>query len=226
MWVKICGTTSLEDAKSAAEAGASALGFIFASSPRRVTVEQVAAITARLPRTIEKYGVFVDAGFEEIVQTVKAAGLTGVQLHSAPEQGLALRLREHFAEIPARSRLGILQVLHFNTPAELEVELAALHHDHAVDAVLIDSRTTTAVGGTGIRFDWAAARAIFRKNASHLRLLAAGGLSPENVGEAVRTLEPWGVDVVTGVESAAARKDPERVRAFIGAARSAQPQTR
>ena len=206
-------------------AGASALGFIFASSPRQVTPPQVAAITARLPRTVEKYGVFVDASFDEIVSTVKAAGLTGVQLHFLAEPGLPLRLREHFAGIPARSRLGILQVLHFSSAAELEASLALLTpatgRDHAIDAVLVDSRVGSAVGGTGISFDWAAARSIFLKHAPHLRLLAAGGLRPDNVAEAIRTLAPWGVDVVTGVESAPGKKDAERVRAFVRAARSA-----
>jgi phosphoribosylanthranilate isomerase len=221
MWVKICGTTSLEDAQLAVEAGANALGFVFAASPRRVTPDQVAAITARLPRTVEKYGVFVDAGFDEIVSTAKVAGLTGVQLHSSRDPMLPLRLREHFSDIPARPRLGILQVLHFTTPEELASALESLHQDHALDAVLIDSRAGTAVGGTGRPFDWEAARATFRRNAPHLRLLAAGGLSPENVAEAIQTLQPWGVDVVTGVESAPGRKDPERVRTFVASARAA-----
>ena len=220
-WIKICGTTSLEDARLAAGAGADALGFIFAPSPRRVTREQAAAITARLPGTLEKYGVFVNASFDEIVATVKEAGLTGVQLHTNADRGLPLRLREHFAEIPARPRLGILQVLHFTTPVKLERELESLRQDHAVDAVLVDSRTSAAVGGTGTSFDWNAAAATFRRTAPHLRLLAAGGLSPGNVAEAICALHPWGVDVVTGVESAPGRKHPERVRAFIAAARSA-----
>ena len=226
MFIKICGTTTLEDARLAAQAGANAIGFIFAPSPRRVTPEQVASITAHLPRSLEKYGVFVDAPFDEIVQTVKAAGLTGVQLHSNSDPTLPIRLREHFAASPARPRLGILQVLHFTTPAELEAELQPLRRDHAIDAVLVDSRTATAIGGTGIPFDWPAAAAIFRMTAPHLRLFAAGGLSPENVVEAIHTLHPWGVDVVTGVEASPGRKDPARLRAFVAAARpafSAQP---
>ena len=223
-WIKICGTTSLADAELAVSAGANALGFLFAPSPRQVTPAQVAAITARLPRTVEKYGVFVDAPFDEIVSTVKTSGLTGVQLHFMPEPGLPLRLREHFSRIPARPRLGILQVLHFTDAAELEAALEALYagsgRDHAVDAALIDSRIGDAVGGTGTPFDWAAARSVFQKHAPHLRLLAAGGLRPENVAEAIHTLAPWGVDVVSGVESAPGKKDPERVRAFVRAARA------
>ena len=223
MWVKICGNTNLEDASAAVEAGANALGFIFAKSPRQVVPAQVAAITARLPRTIEKYGVFVDASFAEIVSTVKQAGLTGVQLHSTNDPELPLRLREHFSEIPARSRLGILRVLHFpngdQQQGAFEAQLAELRADHAVDAVLIDSRTATAVGGTGKTFDWAAASGSFLETAPHLRLIAAGGLSPDNVSEAIATLRPWGVDVVSGVEASPGKKDPERVRNFVALAR-------
>jgi phosphoribosylanthranilate isomerase len=221
IWVKICGTTSLEDARLAVEAGADALGFVFAPSLRRVTADEVAAMTAHLPLHVEKYGVFVDAGFDEIVSTVKQAGLTGVQLHTGADPGLALRLREHFSELPAGPRLGILRVLHFSSADELALELEELRHDHAVDAVLVDSRTTTAVGGTGVAFDWAAASEIFRRAAPHLRLMAAGGLSPENVSDAIARLAPWGVDVVTGVEAEPGRKDPARVRAFVAAASGA-----
>jgi phosphoribosylanthranilate isomerase len=220
VWVKICGTTSFEDAEVAIKAGANALGFVFAPSPRRVTAEQVAAITARLPRAIETFGVFLDAFSYDISTTVEVCGLTGVQLHSMADPSLPLRLREHFSAMPGRRRLGILQVLHFRTPAEFERELEALSHDHSVDAVLVDSRTATAAGGTGVPFDWAAASATFRRMAPHVRLLAAGGLTPENVRGAIETLEPWGVDVVTGVESAPGRKDPARVRAFVAAARA------
>jgi phosphoribosylanthranilate isomerase len=221
MWVKICGTTSLEDAETAIEAGANALGFVFAPSPRQVTAAQVAAITAKLPRGIETFGVFLDAFSYDISTTVEVCGLTGVQLHSSVDPSLPLRLREHFSAISGRPRLGIVQVLHFRTPAELERELEALSHDHAVDAVLVDSRTAMASGGTGVPFDWAAASATFRRMAPHVRLVAAGGLTPENVRGAIETLAPWGVDVVTGVESAPGQKDPARVRAFVAAARSA-----
>src|SRR5271163_1933981 len=105
MWIKICGNTSLEDAQLAVDAGANAVGFVFAESPRRVTRAEVRAITPRLPKTVEKYGVFVDASLEEVVETVVECGLTGVQLHGTSDPGLALRLREHFAAIPMRESL-------------------------------------------------------------------------------------------------------------------------
>src|SRR5579871_3685696 len=96
MWIKICANTNLEDALFAASAGADAIGFVFAESKRRVTVDQVAAITPHLPREVEKIGVFVDADFDELVKTVEIAGLTGVQLHADPDTDVAARLRQHF----------------------------------------------------------------------------------------------------------------------------------
>lgn len=212
LWVKICANTSLEDAQLAADAGADALGFVFAPSPRRVTAEQAAAIVPHLPNEIEKIGVFVDASFGEIAATVEAAGLTGVQLHfnAAPE--LAARLRERYG-----AKLRILSVVHFDAAA------STLSVDPSVDGVLVDSRTVTAVGGTGKAFDWAAAsKTLFsNEDARGLRLIAAGGLTPENVAEAIATLRPWGVDVVSGVEAAPGRKDAAKVRAFVANARTA-----
>lgn len=212
MWIKICGNTNLEDAQLAVEAGADAVGFVFAESPRRLSAAEVSAITPHLPDATEKYGVFVDASFEEIVRTVQESGLTGLQLHVSRDPKLALSLREHFGP-----SLRILQVVHY--ARDFESQLHTLRNENAIDAVLIDSRTATAVGGTGIRFDWQAASDSFLH--SRLRLIAAGGLKPENVAEAIHTLQPWGVDVSSGVESAPGRKDPARVKAFVAAAKAA-----
>lgn len=229
MWIKICGNTNLEDARHAIATGADALGFVFAPSPRRVTSEQVASITALLPAQVETYGVFGDASFDEILATVHAAGLTGVQLHGNTDGGIPQRLRTAFAA--EGRRIGILSVLHLdldasNDPAAspagaLEDQLAALARDHAVDAALVDSRTASAAGGTGLTFNWQAVQRSFVRMAPHLRIIAAGGLRPENVADAIDTLHPWGVDVVTGVEAAPGRKDPARVTAFIRNAREA-----
>src|SRR5271165_6884189 len=181
MWTKICGNTSIEDAQLAADAGANAVGFVFAESPRRVTRAQVKAITSHLPRTVEKYGVFVDPGFEEVVETVMECELTGVQLQTASDPALVLRLREHFASIPGRGRLGILRVVHYKS--DFDSQLDELGREHAMDAVMIDSRTARMVGGTGLSFDWQAAQTSFLRRASHLRLIVAGGLHPGNVAE-------------------------------------------
>lgn len=216
MWIKICGNTTLEDALVAAEAGANAVGFVFAPSPRRVTVEQVAAITPHLPASVEKIGVFVDAELEEIISTVQRGGLTGVQLHWEAAHELPARLREHL------SAARVLRVVHFS--AESAAHHAAQIAEHArnphVDAVLVDSRTAAAVGGTGLAFDWEAARNLFFQNAEMpLRIVAAGGLNPDNVAAAIRSLRPWGVDAVTGVEAAPGRKDASKVREFVRRAR-------
>jgi phosphoribosylanthranilate isomerase len=221
MWIKICGNTSLADAQHAANSGASALGFIFAPSPRRVTVEQVRAISPHLPRNVERYGVFVDASFDEIVTAVRDADLNGVQLHANDDPDLPRRLRAHFAAEPASSPISILAVLAFSDDMEPQIEAIARDaaRDGAIDALLIDSRSPVGHGGTGTRYDWQAAQHMFRRVAPQLRLIAAGGLNPDNVAEAIRTLTPWGVDVATGVEAAPGRKDPSRVAAFTRNAR-------
>jgi phosphoribosylanthranilate isomerase len=223
IWIKICANTSLEDALLAADAGADAVGFVFAPSPRRVTSAQVADIVPHLPATVEKIGVFVDATLEEIVSTVEACGLTGVQLHfdAAPE--LPARLHERLGP-----ELRILGVVHFGagTGDQQAARMAEHVRNPHVDAVLVDSRTEMAVGGTGVTFDWAEARKALFQNAEaqgdevKTRRIAAGGLNPDNVADAIATLHPWGVDVVSGVEAAPGRKDKAKVREFVARAKT------
>ncbi|MGA2046323.1 MAG: phosphoribosylanthranilate isomerase [Terracidiphilus sp.] len=218
LWIKICGNTSLGDARIAVEAGADAVGFVFAPSPRNVTVSEVAAINAHLPPTVEKIGVFVDASLDDIYSTVRACGLTGVQLHFNAAAELPAKLHERLG-----SQLRILRVVHFEAGAADAIlkemrEPAANQH---VDGVLVDSRTATAVGGTGVAFDWAEARKTIFSDAGKLKLIAAGGLRPSNVSKAIATLRPWGVDVVSGVEAAAGHKDLRKVQEFVKRARAA-----
>jgi phosphoribosylanthranilate isomerase len=225
IWIKICGNTSLEDALLAAEAGADAVGFVFAPSPRRVTAAEVAAITPHLPATVEKIGVFVDATLEEIVSTVQACGLTGVQLHFSADPDLPARLREQLGP-----EVRILRVIHIDMEkaGQSAVQMDEHTRNPHVDAVLVDSRTTVAAGGTGVTYDWVKARiAIFENVESRKRLIAAGGLNPANVAEAIAVLHPWGVDVASGVEAAPGRKDAAKMREFVTRARkaTAAPQT-
>lgn len=213
LWIKICANTSLADALLAAEAGADAVGFVFAASPRRVTLEQVAEIVPGLPAQLEKIGVFVDTPLEELASMVRACGLTGVQLHAGYSADAPARLRREFG-----AGVRVLRVVHFGPDAAQQA--SAFAADENVDGILVDSRTATAVGGTGVPFDWAAAsKTVFRNGDA--RLIAAGGLNPANVAEAIATLRPWGVDVASGVESEPGRKDSAKVRAFIATARAA-----
>jgi phosphoribosylanthranilate isomerase len=221
LWIKICGNTSLEDALLGVEAGADALGFVFAPSPRRVTAAEVASIATYLPATVERIGVFVDARLDEIYSTVRACSLTGVQLHfeSGPELPAKLRAR-------LGPSLRILRVVHFDAGAAEPVadRIAGHARNPHVDAVLVDSRTATAAGGTGVAFDWVEARRTVFAGAGSPRLIAAGGLTPENVAEAIATLRPWGVDVASGVEAEPGRKDAAKVGAFVARARAADRQ--
>lgn len=222
MWIKICGTTSLEDALLAVDAGADAVGFVFATSPRRMTAGQVAEITPELPAHLGKIGVFCTQDFDEIAFALRTAGLNGVQLHGELDFRLTEKLRDAFD-----SEFFLMQTLHWNLnsgPARAEEKLrnelrAVLRHS-GIDAVLLDTRTTNANGGTGQTFDWARARQVLGDEAGDLRIIAAGGLHPYNVADAIRTLSPWGVDVASGVELHAGRKDPMQVRMFIQAARA------
>ena len=136
LWIKICGNTTLADAQMATDSGADALGFIFAPSPRRVTPDQVAAITPHLSPSVEKIGVFVDASFAEIAAVVKQCGLTGVQLHTGVESAQPAQLRARFG-----SRLRVLEVIHFGDQAA--GMLKSVSSDPNVDGILIDSRTAT-----------------------------------------------------------------------------------
>ncbi len=213
LWIKICANTTLEDALLSADAGADAVGFVFARSPRRVTVDQVAAIVPSLPAELEKIGVFVDAPVEEIAAAVETCGLTGVQLHFNAPRELTAALRARFGP-----RLRLLRVIHFNGAEADGVEPA--DDDSAIDAVLVDSRSASAPGGTGVAFDWNLAATTLFQNSKTRKLIAAGGLAPENVAEAIRILKPWGVDVASGVESAPGCKDAARLRAFVAKARA------
>jgi len=219
MFIKICANTNLEDAQLAVELGADAVGFVCAPSTRRVNANQVRAITAELPPDVECIGVFSSLDGEEIAQAVTEAGLTGVQLHGGYSEALVRFLREEFGE-----RLRIVQTNHWRVGGQVDYafaeELRHLGKQDEIDAVLVDSRTAVADGGTGVAFDWQAAKASM-KALGEKPLIVAGGLNAANVETAIEIFRPWGVDVASGVEAVPGKKDPERLRAFIEAARRA-----
>ncbi len=224
MWIKICGNTNLEDCLLAADLGVNAVGFIFAHGKRLVTAERVAVITAELPTHLEKIGVFTTRDYHQIVRTVEQAGLTGVQLHGPLDFALSERLRSYFGDV---TRCSVIQVLPWFTDVAIEAQHEAfateareIAEDGSADALLIDSRTREQSGGTGVVFDWLAAQDALQ--GVDYRVIAAGGLHGGNEAEAIETLQPWGVDVASGVESGApGRKDPVKLAAFVDAVRTA-----
>ncbi len=215
MKVKICGITDLEDARVAALAGADFLGFIFyPRSPRYVTPEVAGRIVATLRAerlTVLTVGVFVDALLAEIEHAMRVAGLDLVQLHGRepPELVQTLNGRAFKALRPRSGDEGRADALRY---------LPVAPADTRAPQLLVDAYHPGAYGGTGQVGDWHLAHALVQQCE---RLLLAGGLTPDNVAQAISQVRPWGVDVSSGVEASPGRKDHGRVRAFIAAARAA-----
>jgi len=226
MWVKICANTNLADAHLAATLHADAVGFVFAPSTRRMTAAEVGAITPLLPAEIDKIGVFHSQDAEEILATVREAGLTGVQLHRAYLPLLVVELRKALPK--EEGRIRILQTVHWDVaatesesatqPERFARQIRQIAEDGMVDAILVDSSTKSGSGGTGVSFNWK--RAAQAMADAQIPIVVAGGLRPTNVAEAVETLCPWGVDVASGVEAEPGIKDPEKVRLFIANAKA------
>jgi phosphoribosylanthranilate isomerase len=201
VFVKICGITNEEDALLAVALGADAVGFVFAPSPRQLAAKQAYDIASRLPPEVLTVGVFRDEHPERVIEIIDAAGLKAAQLHGheTPEVTLAVRRGVRFI------------IKAFPAGSEALRQL----HEHRADVVLLDSTTP----GSGRMFDWSLAEGV----PEGTKVLLAGGLTPENVALAVQRVNPWGVDVSTGVEREPGRKDAVKMRAFIAAARGAAP---
>jgi phosphoribosylanthranilate isomerase len=228
-WVKICGITNLEDALTAVEAGADALGFVFyEKSPRKTNSEEARKIVSQLPSNVEKIGVFVLQDSEPAWQIVEQVGLTGLQIHLRPlhngqpgknqELGAVCRARQQnfYPALPAAWLLG---------DGRASTNLASFiekRPERPFDRILLDSGTTEQPGGTGKRFDWVQSAALLEQVSEEINVIVAGGLTPGNVAEAIRIMEPWGVDVASGVEARPGKKDPEKVRAFVRAVRETE----
>jgi phosphoribosylanthranilate isomerase len=200
--LKVCGVTRLDDAELAAELGAWAVGLIFwPASPRRCDPATGAAIARALKRRVEVAGVFVNAPLDRVALLADTVGLTLVQLHG--DEGPA-----YCGEVARRTGARVIKAARVRTAADLQA-LRTFHTDfHLLDAGHGDAR-----GGTGRTWDWSLA-------AGHdpvAPVLLSGGLTPDNVAEAVAQVGPWGVDVASGVEAAPGIKDPERLREFAAA---------
>ncbi|HEX3351919.1 MAG TPA: phosphoribosylanthranilate isomerase [Terriglobales bacterium] len=236
-WVKICGITNLADALTAVDAGADALGFIFyEKSSRKIDPETARRIVKQLPLGIETVGVFVLQNpvlqnpvlqnsvlqnSQPPLQIAEDVGLSSLQIHirwsldTQPNRGsdvgaaASAAPRKWYPALPAASFFGeSLEAANMSLFVQKKPE-------RTFDRVLLDSGTSDQPGGTGRVFDWEKAAPRFQQIGKDINVIAAGGLNPTNVADAIRVLRPWGVDVASGVEAAAGKKDPEKVRAFV-----------
>lgn len=203
--VKICGITNVADAEAAIEFGADALGFNFSAGSKRCIPVAAGGWIAKLPPEIVKIVVVVDADWEEAMALAALPGITALQLHGWETPEFCQRLAER--------GIQFIKALPMTT-AELLREAPS----YFTKTVLLDSASEGKFGGSGRTFPWEIAREFIDAN-PHLRVILAGGLTPENVAEAVATARPFGVDVTSGVESSPGRKDHGLVRAFIAAVR-------
>jgi len=200
--VKVCGITDPGDARVAADAGADAVGLIFAESPRRVGVDEARRISVALPENVIRVGVFVDEEPAEVLRISREVGLDLAQLHGdePPETVTALR----------QAGVKVMKALRVKSAASL----GALD-EYEADLFLLDAYSAKARGGTGERFEWGVAKSLRGRD----NIVISGGLDPENVREAVEFFGPFGVDASSSLEDGPGRKNGELVRRFVLAAR-------
>ena len=201
MFVKICGITCAEDALLATALGADALGFVFAPSRRQVSETVVRDIVGQLPHDVMTVGVFRDMGKARLVEIVNRIGLKAAQLHGGESPATCQWVAERVPLLIRALPAGSPDLRRFD--------------EYGADLLLLDSSAP----GSGAVFDWALAEGA----PANRRTLLAGGLTPDNVGSAIEQVDPYGVDVSTGVESGPGRKDPRLLRAFMQNARAAKP---
>jgi phosphoribosylanthranilate isomerase len=205
--IKFCGVTRLEDARKAVDAGAWALGMIlWPGSPRACHPVDAARIAALLRRRVELVGVFVNQPLDEVEHLATTIPLSMVQLHG--EEGPS-----YCAEVQRRTGAKVIKAARVHSGEDVQ----ALGAFHNVDFHLLDTFRDGVRGGTGASFDWAMA---LRRPSGKIPLILSGGLTPENVGEAIGTVHPFAVDVASGVESAPGIKDHDRIDAFAAAVRA------
>ncbi len=196
--MKICGVLSPEIAQAAADAGADAIGLIFAESRRRVSVAQAAQIVAALPPFVSAVGVFVDASADEVLSLAHGVPLDAVQLHGEEPPEMIETLRAQGVRVLKAVKVGE------------RVDVAELKRYHAASALMLDTRVNGLAGGSGRPFDWHLAQGLSER----FPLILSGGLTLENVTPALEIVRPFGVDVSSGVETDG-QKDPEKIRKFI-----------
>lgn len=198
-WVKVCGITNSDDAQVAVEAGADAIGFVFYDkSPRYIKPSAAREIISSLPRQVKAVGVFVDENENIIRQIAEESGIRLFQFHGNEPPQLV-------------GKFNAIKAIRVKEKGELK-----RMQDYKAGAFLLDAFSETLYGGTGATFDWE----IAKEAAKSGRVIIAGGLTPENVADAIKMAKPYGVDVSSGVESSPGKKDHNKVRKFIEKAKS------
>lgn len=205
-WIKICGITNLKDGRRAASLGVDALGFIFAPSPRRVEPEVAKKIIQNLPTPPLKTGVFVDEDIEEVKRVAEYCGLDVLQLHGKESKDYCSKF-----SCPI---IKAIRIHHAESLKEMEV--------YANVTILLDSYSPYQAGRTGNPFSWDIALKAKEKR----EFILSGGLTPLNVGEAIKRVRPWGVDVCSGVEVLPGKKDHFKMERFIREVRRADGKNR
>jgi phosphoribosylanthranilate isomerase len=204
--IKFCGITELDDAERAVATGAWAVGLNFwPGSPRRCDPDAAAEIAAAIKRRVEVVGVFVNATLDRVAEIADGVGLTTVQLHG--DEGPA-----YCSEAARRTGCKVIKAVRVRSGADVQA-LSSFHTDYH----LLDSYIPGVPGGTGETFAWEIARA----HRGSVPMILSGGLNPDNVGEAIRAVSPFAVDVASGVERAPGVKDPDKLQAFADAVRAA-----
>jgi phosphoribosylanthranilate isomerase len=224
MYIKICGLTKLDQAQAIAQMGVNAIGFICVpASPRYISASAIGQITANLIVSkseiadldlLDLIGVFVNASIKEICEIVEIAGLNAVQLHGDESPEFCLELRSQLAKINNKTNTKIKLIKAFRVKDQAGLVHAQLFGE-VVDALLLDAYDPKMAGGTGKTLDWQ----MLRDFAPNCDWWLAGGLSPENVAQAIALVSPNGLDVSSGVERSAGDKDLDKVRKFVAIAR-------
>ncbi|QDV92406.1 N-(5'-phosphoribosyl)anthranilate isomerase [Phycisphaerae bacterium RAS2] len=209
--IKICGITRSQDAVAAAEAGADAIGLVFARSPRRVTLAVAKRIVRALPPWVSAVGVFVNAKPAAIRRTLDATGIGEAQLHGDESPQILCAMK------------GVRVIRALRVRGEGVLDELVRWHNAGASGVLLDSFDAAARGGSGRRFDWGLMESLRSGGTlpEGLRLILAGGLTPDNVEAGIRAVRPWGVDVSSGVETRPGVKRDELIQRFVEAARRA-----
>jgi len=206
----------------AIEAGADALGFVFyEKSPRYVDPRAARAIIEKLPKHIDRVGVFANASAEKVKDVARKANVTAMQVYvDVPLVSTGSKCEYGFEQLARENLLKLIPVLSMRR--EHAEKSAMLWNPEAVHAFLLDSSSSENPGGTGCTFDWSARERSTSVIRNMGKVIVAGGLTVTNVTEAMRILKPWGVDVVSGVEASPGKKDPKKVKDFIAAVRQTE----